>query len=145
MKKLLFFIFSIFSYVCFGQLQDCTLDMGGKDSELIIKIFQLNEEQVGKMEAWRAELDIKNRLLQDQIAWLFENHPQSTEEDLVNLSKKYNVLQRQIVSNSRTYDQMLLGAFNDRQYERYVVLCTEAVRKPLPIPDNFKSYTPPEE
>ena len=145
MKKFLIFFFGFFTTLSFGQLQDCTLDMGGQDSELIIKIFQLNEEQIGKMEAWRAELDIKNRLLQDQIAWLFDNHPQGTEEDLVNLSKKYNVLQRQIVSNSRTYDQMLLGAFNERQYERYIVLCSEAMRKPLPVPDNFKSYVPPEE
>lgn len=145
MKQLLLSIFSLFTCLSFGQLQDCTLDMGGQDSELIIKIFQLNEDQIAKMEAWRAELDIKNRVLQDQISWLFENHPQGTEDDLVNLSKKYNVLQRQIVSNSRTYDQMLLGAFNERQYERYIVLCNEALRKPLSVPDNFKSYNPPEE
>jgi len=145
MKQLFLSIFSLLSYVSFAQLPDCTLDMGGQDSEMIIKIFQLNEEQIGKMEAWRAELDIKNRILQDQIAWLFENHPQGTEEDLINLSKKYNVLQRQIVSNSRTYDQMLLGALNERQFDRYIILCNEAMRKPLPVPDNFKSYVPPEE
>ena len=144
MIKFLLPVFALYCCVVSAQTQDCTIDMGGQDSEMIIKIFQLNEEQIGKMEVWRAELDIKNRLLQDQISWLFENHPQGTEEDLVNLSKKYDVLQRQIHSNSRTYDQMLLGAFNERQYERYVVLCTEAMRKPLPVPDNFKSYVPPD-
>lgn len=144
MKQLLLAFFVLFSCFVSAQLEDCTLDMGGQDSELIIKIFQLNEEQIAKMESWRAELDLKNRVLQDQIVWLFDNHPQSTEEDLINLSKKYNVLQRQIVSNSRTYDQMLLGAFNERQFERYILLCSEAMRKPLPVPDNYKSYVPPE-
>lgn len=145
MKPVLLCIFSLYSCMTFAQLQDCTLDMGGQDHETIVTIFQLNEEQIGKMETWRAELEIKNKVLQDQVTWLFENHPQSTEEDLLNLSKKYNVLQRQIMSNSRTYDQMLLGAFNERQYERYVLLCSEAMRKPLTVPDNFKSYTPPDE
>ena len=146
MQRILIFFFSgVFTMAAFGQRQDCTLDMGGQDSEMIITIFQLNEEQIAKMEAWRAELDLKNRALQDQIQWLFDNHPQSTEEDLINLSKKYNVLQRQILSNSKTYDQMLLGAFNERQYERYTILCNEALRRPLTVPDNFKSNQPPEE
>ena len=146
MKQILiFFIVGLSSVAIFGQMEDCTLDMGGKDSELIIKIFQLNDDQIAKMEAWRAELDLKNRVLQDQIQWLFDNHPQSTEEDLINLSKKYNVLQRQIISNSKTYDQMLLGAFNERQYERYTILCNEAMRRPLEVPDNYKSNQPPEE
>jgi len=144
MKQLFATLFSLFTFVISAQLQECTLDMGGQDRDLIIKIFQLNEEQIGKMENWRAELNLKNRVLQDQIEWLFENHPQSNEEDLINLSKKYNVLQRQILSNSRTYDQMLLGALNERQYERYILLCNEAMRKPLPVPDNYKSYVPPE-
>lgn len=144
MKQLFFFFFTIITVTASGQLPDCTLDMGGQDSELIIKIFQLNDDQIAKMETWRAELELKNRVLVDQIEWLFENHPQGTEEDLINLSKKYNVLQRQILSNSRTYDQMLLGAFNERQYERYSILCAEAMRQPLPVPDNFKSYLPPE-
>lgn len=144
MKPLFLFFFAILTATVSGQLPDCTLDMGGQDSELIIKIFQLNEEQITKMETWRAELELKNRALVDQIQWLFDNHPQGTEEDLINLSKKYNVLQRQILSNSRTYDQMLLGAFNERQFERYTMLCGEAMRQPLPVPDNFKSYVPPE-
>lgn len=144
MKQLLLGIFILSACISTAQIPDCTLDMGGQDSELIVKIFQLNEQQIGKMDEWRAELDLKNRVLQDQIAWLFENHPQGSEEELINLSKKYNVLHRQMLSNSRTYDQMLLGTFNERQYERYILLCNEAMRKPLSVPDNYKTYVPPE-
>lgn len=144
MKYLFLSLITFFMYSAIAQLPDCTLDIAGKDKELIIKIFQLNEKQIVKMDAWSAEVEQKNRVLREQIAWLFENHPQGTEEDLINLSKKYDVLQRQILSNSRTYDQMLLGAFNERQYERYSILCAEAMRQPLPVPDNFKSNVPPE-
>ena len=127
-----------------AQMQDCTLDIASTDSELLIKLFQLNEEQVISLENLRAEIEVKNRVLYDQIKWLFDNHPQDTEDDLTNMAKKYDVMQRQIMANSRIYDQKFLGSLNDRQYERYTILCEEALRKPLLVPDNFKTYSPPE-
>lgn len=127
-----------------AQLEDCTLDIASSDTELITKLFQLNEEQTTTLENLRAEIEVKNRVLYDQIKWLFDNHPQDTEEDLANMAKKYDVMQRQIMANSRIYDQKFLGTLNDRQYERYTILCEEALRKPLLVPDNFKTYSPPE-
>ena len=127
-----------------AQLQDCTLDIASSDTELMTKLFQLNEEQTTTLENLRAEIEVKNRVLYDQIKWLFDNHPQDTEEDLANMAKKYDVMQRQILANSRIYDQKFLGTLNARQYERYTILCGEALRKPLLVPDNFKTYSPPE-
>lgn len=127
-----------------AQLQDCTLDIASADTELMIKLFQLNEEQTTSLENLQAEIEVKNRVLYDQIKWLFDNHPQDTEEDLSNMAKKYDVMQRQIMANSRIYDQKFLGTLNERQYERYTILCEEAMRKPLLVPDNFKTFRPPE-
>ncbi|MBT8236239.1 MAG: hypothetical protein KJO04_08600 [Bacteroidia bacterium] len=127
-----------------AQMQDCTLDIAGVDTELMIKLFQLNEEQTTTLEDLRAEIEVKNRVLYDQIKWLFDNHPQDTEDDLTNMAKKYDVMQRQIMANSQLYDQKFLGTLNDLQYQRYTILCEEAMRKPLVVPDNFKTYSPPE-
>lgn len=130
--------------ICQAQLEDCTLDIAGTDSEVITKLFQLNKDQTITLENLRAEVGVKNRVLYDQIKWLFDNHPQDTEDDLTNMAKKYDVMHRQIMANARLYDQKFLGTLNPLQYERYTVLCDEALRKPLPVPDNFKTYNPPE-
>ncbi|KAG1654413.1 Dihydroorotate dehydrogenase (quinone) [Nymphon striatum] len=39
--------------------QDCTLNIGGKNTEALVGVFQMNEEQIGQMETWRAELNIE--------------------------------------------------------------------------------------
>ncbi|TMM53229.1 hypothetical protein FEE95_19365 [Maribacter algarum] len=116
-----------------GNAQDCTLDVGGKNSEMLIKVFQMNAEQITKMEALRAELQIETKVVEDEIQKLFDNHPQSTPDELTTLSEKYKVLQQKIVLASKATDKMLLSSFNEKQYNRYLELCYEAIRKPIKV------------
>ncbi|MGB5428069.1 hypothetical protein [Eudoraea sp.] len=124
---LLFFI----CFSSFGQTDDCTLGIGGKDTETIINVFQLDDEQLVKMEAWIQELKKTNEVIEEQIDVLLEKHPQSNEEELRVLAEKFKPLRAQIIANSKIYDQKLLGILNEKQYQRYITLCTEAMRRPL--------------
>ena len=119
----------------YSQESYCALDIGSEDVEIIVQIFQLNEEQQSLLEQWRGELQLQTRVLQEEMNQLLASHPQSTETDLRNLAKKYAVLKNQLLQISSEYDQRLLGVFNDKQYEFYTELCREALRIPLnPIP-----------
>ena len=115
----------------YPQVSDCTLDIGGKDSGLIIEIFQLNEEQQEQLQLWVSELESQSDVLEEDIQKLLDHHPQSTEADLLNLAGKYAALKDQLVALSLQYDQKLLGIFNEKQYSYYKELCEEAVRRPL--------------
>ena len=118
-----------------AQESFCALDIGGEDVEIIIQIFQLNEEQQSLLESWRAELQLQTRVLEDEMKQLLATHPQSTEADLQNLARKYGLLKNQLLQISSEYDQRLLGVFNEKQYKFYTELCREAMRTPLnPIP-----------
>lgn len=127
----------------FANAQDCTLGIGGKDKDIVVQIFQLNDEQQGKLEVLRGELSVKNKILEDRLKKLLEEHPQSNEEDLTRLAKKYKEMELEIVELAVSYDKKLIQLFNDRQYERYVELCTEAMRKPLYV-DRVPSVPTPE-
>lgn len=116
-----------------GSAQECTLDIGGKNSEILIKIFQLKESQITQMETWSAELAAANKAVEDDIQKLFDSHPQSTPEELATLAEKYNTLQKKMVSASREADKKLLIIFNARQYDRYLQLCNEAIRLPIKV------------
>lgn len=121
-----------------GMAQECTLGIGGRDAETIIQVFQLNEEQVKKMNELRGALDIESSPIEEEIKQLLETHPQSTPEELTELAAKFKVLESKIVHISRSYDQRLLAFFNQKQFQRYVELCHEVVRTPLkiePIPE----------
>ncbi|MEP0132227.1 MAG: hypothetical protein ABJJ25_04325 [Eudoraea sp.] len=124
---LLLFIF----LTSMGQTADCTLGIGGKDTETIIKVFQLSEEQLVQMEGWIQELNKSNELIEEQIDVLLDKHPQSNEEELQVLAEKFKPLRAQIIANSRICDQKLIGILNENQYRRYIDLCTEAIRRPL--------------
>jgi oligoribonuclease (3'-5' exoribonuclease) len=124
---LLLFIF----LTSMGQTADCTLGIGGKDTETIIKVFQLSEEQLVKMEGWIQQLNKSNELIEEQIDVLLDQHPQSNEEELQVLAEKFKPLRAQIIANSRICDQKLIGILNENQYRRYIDLCTEAIRRPL--------------
>ena len=117
--------------VLHAQSQDCTLDIAGKDVDVIIQIFQLNADQRSMLEMWRKEVLSKTEVLEGKMKKLLEEHPQSNETDLRNLSKKYATLKEKLMLVSMEYDQKLLGVFNDKQYAYYSKLCTEALRKPL--------------
>ena len=135
MKKLRsFYLFGatlLIGFAAKAQLPDCTLSIGGKDTEVLTRVFQLNDEQIKTMELWIGELQTQSKLAEDQIKELFDNHPQSTHEELETLSKKYKVIKDQMVANSKRYDKKLLALFNPKQYQRYVELCDEAIRSPL--------------
>jgi len=126
-----YFILLLFSLS--GIAQDCTLDVGGKNTETLIKVFQMNEAQISKMEALRAELEIETKIIEDEIQKLFDNHPQSSTEELTTLSNKYKVFQEKIVQAAKATDKMLLSSFNEKQYDRYLELCYEAIRKPIKV------------
>lgn len=126
-----FFVLLLFSLS--GNAQDCTLDVGGKNSDILVKVFQMNAEQMGKMETLKAELGVETKVVEDEIQKLFDNHPQSTPDELATLSKKYKVFQEKIVMASRAADKTLLSSFNEKQYDRYLELCYEAVRKPIKV------------
>lgn len=134
-------IFSFFSLS--GNAQDCTLDIGGKNSETLVRVFQLNEHQIGQMESWSAELAVANKAIEDDIQKLFDSHPQSTPEELTILAEKYRGLQQKMVNASYKADKKLLTIFNEKQYERYLQLCNEAIRVPIKvIPIGVKDSIP---
>ena len=121
----------LWQFNLYSQETACTLDIGGKDSQLIVEIFQLNEQQQGQLEEWVSELQTQSENIEEKIQKLLDHHPQSTEADLLNLARKYAVLKDELVTLTLQYDQKLLGIFNEKQYAFYKELCTEAARRPL--------------
>lgn len=127
----MFLIFFLSSYL--GRSQDCTLDIGGKNKEVLFQVFQMNENQKGQMEVWATELEIEIQVIEAEIQKLFSSHPQSTPEELTTLSKKYIVLKNKIIEASKATDTKLLSMFNEKQYKRYLVLCSEALLRPIQV------------
>ncbi|RAJ09223.1 hypothetical protein [Arenibacter echinorum] len=113
--------------------QECSLGIGATESDTIIQIFQLKEEQITNLEEFKAALEIETRLLDEERKNLFENHPQSTPEDLTALGAKYKVLEERMKQVFKKYDLKLLALFNEKQYQRYVTLCQEVSRLPLVV------------
>ena len=122
----------VFNYTA-AQLSDCTLAVGGKDTEVIIQVFQLNDAQQEKLMNWIGELQLYHKEKADEIRQLFDTHPQQTTEELEQLAEKYKGLRDEIEANSRAMDLKLIATFNQKQYERYVALCREAGREPMVV------------
>lgn len=131
--KAFYALLAIISLSFSAIAQNCTLDIGGKNIDLIVTVFQLNEAQVSTMEQLRAELEIKAKSVEADIQKLFEQHPQSTPEELTTLAGKYKVLQQELVAASFSSDKKLLATFNEKQYQRYFSLCNEALRDPIRV------------
>ncbi len=130
----------------FGSAQSCTLDIGGSGFQQIASLFQLNEEQKATMETLRGELQVSNKSVQDEIQKLFDEHPQSTQEELLQLAEKYKVLKQKMVNSSWEADKRFLETFNPKQYQLYLDLCREAIREPIKIiPVSYKDSISPEE
>lgn len=128
-----------------SNAQNCTLDIGGNNAEVVVGIFQLNETQIATMERLAGELEIENKTVEDDIKKLLNEHPQSTTEDLMTLADKYRKLQQKIVDASLAKEKELLSLFNEKQYERYLVLCNEAIRDPIRVvPISIKDTIDPE-
>jgi len=131
--KSLFVLFGALM-ACFAlNAQDCTLAIGGRDADVIIQVFQMNNEQIAKMQGWSTELEKEMETAQVQIDQLLESQPQETPEQLAQLAIKYKALQARMVEISKSYDKKLLAIFNERQYRRYVGLCREVFLKPLEV------------
>jgi hypothetical protein len=131
-------LYALLSFVLFvtysgAQVNECVLDIGGKNSEFVTEIFQLNEAQLLQMEELRAEYSMTYKAIDDQMQKLLSEHPQSTSEELLTMADKYKVLQNKIVMASRQIDEKLLTSFNQRQYGLYLSLCHEAFRTPIEV------------
>lgn len=111
--------------------QDCTLGVGGRDTDLIIRAFQLTQEQQDKLAHWTRSLDGENGPLQEEAQRLLVSHPQQTTEQVEELGRKYRKIKETMLSNAARYDRLLLGTFNQEQYARYVDLCREVFRNPM--------------
>lgn len=144
-RKLIYSLPILFFSFSYAVAQNCTLDIGGKNFEMISDIFQLNTKQQTLMESLRGEFEIEVKTIEEDIQKLFDTHPQSTEAELINLSDKYKVLKNKLVNASWESDKKLLESFNPKQYERYQRLCFEAVREPIRItPVQYKDSISPE-
>jgi len=124
-------IFFACTLVAAGQNRDCMLGLGGTASETIIQVFQLNKEQISKMDQWKAALSQENKIVQDEITQLFDKDGQSSEEALQAVANTYRGLKDKVIENSKAYDRKLLNIFNEKQYQRYIALCIEAKRIPM--------------
>jgi len=124
--------------------QECTLGIGGRDTDLIIQVFGLSAGQQEKLQAWAAALEAENAPLEAQARNLLDSHPQSTIEELAALGHKYEQIKDAILENARRYDRLLLGTFSERQYQRYAELCREVGRQPMaPLSEDPKPGQPP--
>ncbi|WP_149275183.1 hypothetical protein [Pareuzebyella sediminis] len=128
------YIVALLILFCFyAEAQDCLLGIGGNDAETIVDIFQLNENQRTTMNTLQEELDIEIKGINEQIEKLLAEHPQSKDADLIVLADKYKVLRQKILDASYRCDKALLATFNTKQYDRYLELCREAIRRPIAI------------
>ncbi|MCK0147600.1 hypothetical protein MWU78_18240 [Arenibacter sp. F26102] len=132
-KVFLSILLSVGFWISGHAQKDCSLGIGATDSDTIIQIFQLKEEQITKLEEFKAALEIETGLLDEERKNLFENHPQSTPEDLTALGAMYKVIEEKMKQVFGKYDYKLLAIFNEKQYQRYVSLCQEVSRRPLEI------------
>jgi len=132
LKAVVFFLFLIFGYSGFAQL-DCILGVGGRDNETIAKVFELTEEQQENLKNWSAELKIRNDIFKDKAAYLMKQHQESSPEVLMEVSKKYQSYIDSMAKNVRMIDKRLLTGFNETQYERYLKLCSQLSLRPIHI------------
>ncbi|MEA1787082.1 hypothetical protein U1E44_13360 [Arenibacter sp. GZD96] len=111
--------------------QDCTLDLAGTKLDTFIKIFQLNDTQTAQAEQWQAEVQLHLNVLEEEATTLLAKQPQHTPEELTALAQKYRAVQDKMIGISANYDVKLVSVLNEKQYQRYLDLCGEAVRRPL--------------
>jgi len=76
------FITLIASFFSLHAQNDCGLGIGIGDTDNIIQVFQLNGEQLAKLEEFKAALEGEMRGIEEAEVILFEKHPQSTAEEL---------------------------------------------------------------
>lgn len=132
MKAAVFCLFLMLNFSVFAQ-QECLLGVGGKDDETIAEVFQLNEEQLGNLKNWSAELKIRNEILENQAEYLLKQHAESSPEVLLKVSTEYRTILDSMKQNVRMMDKRLLSILNPKQYEFYVELCNKLTLRPIYI------------
>jgi hypothetical protein len=130
LKAIISFLFLISGFYGMAQM-DCILGVGGRDDETIIKVFELTEEQQENLKNWSAELKIRNDIFKDKAAYLMKQNEESPPEVLMEVSKKYQSYIDSMANNVRMIDTRLLGTFNEKQYQRYVKLCSQLSLRPI--------------
>ncbi|WP_127141360.1 hypothetical protein [Flagellimonas marinaquae] len=130
MKAIISFLFLISGFYGMAQM-DCILGVGGRDDETIIKVFELTEEQQENLKNWSAELKVRNDIFKDKAAYLMKQNEESPPEVLMEVSKKYQSYIDSMANNVRMIDMRLLGTFNEKQYQRYVKLCSQLSLRPI--------------
>ena len=126
------FLFLLLAIQARAQL-DCMLGVGGPDGETIIEVFQLNDQQKEHLANWSAELRYRNEILRDQAEFLLKRNDTMPPEELLKVSKRYNAILDSMQQNIRMMDMRMLALFNDRQYERYILLCRQLSMRPIHI------------
>ncbi|QWX82740.1 hypothetical protein H0I23_09695 [Cellulophaga sp. HaHaR_3_176] len=125
------FVFSLTSV--FATSQVCILDIGSKNSEKVIETFQLKEKQLETLKVLKDDVKLATDAIDEKVKVLLETHPQSTPEELTVLAEKHKELEEEMFGVIIEYDQKLISIFNEKQYERYVLLCNTASRTPITI------------
>ncbi len=113
--------------------QTCALGVGTSDPDTVIEVFQLNNQQIEKLKAVKLAYTDNSQGIQEKIEKLLNEHPQSTPADLTLMAEKYNVLKEEMISLSLKSDEEVLTTFNQKQYERYLILCKETFQKPIVV------------
>lgn len=122
------------SLTCFAfgfSQEDCYLGIGGKDEEIIEKVFQLDSTQVEQMRNWGAELKYRNSFLIGKANNLVKRHTESSPKVLMAMSVEYKKILDSMQGNLRMLDRRMLGIFNEEQYNLYVMLCNQISNSPL--------------
>lgn len=112
---------------------DCLLGVGGPDGDAIAEIFQLSGAQREKLQGWGAELKQRNKLLRERAEVLMERNRRVNPDELLKVSIAYKAILDSMERNVVIMDSRMLALFNERQYERYRLLCQELSLRPIPI------------
>ncbi len=122
-------LFCLVSSVSMAQA-DCVLGVGLTDDNTLIDIFQMNKMQQEQLANFGAELKYRNELLNNELENVMKRHPQSNPAELQQLADKYKSVMDSMAAIQTMIDKKVLSLFNEKQYERYLSLCKEALRSP---------------
>ncbi len=119
------------SFIATGQT--CALGVGTSNPDTVIEVFQLNNQQIEKLKAVKVAYVDGSQSIEQKIEKLLKEHPQSSPADLTLMAEKYNVLKEEMIALSLKSDEEVLTTFNQKQYERYLLLCKETYQRPIVV------------
>ena len=107
------------------------MGVGGQDDQVIMEVFQLNDDQKDKLKSWSAELQVRNDILKDRAKHLLKRHENSPPEVLAIFSKQYKDILDSMKQNALMMDKRLLSILNAKQYNLYLELCSQLTLRPM--------------